>query len=136
MSSSSGIQSPYATDPLRVGTSAVAIRSLIAIGTPASGPGSSPRAIVASTAAACSRAKSSVRSTNALRALSMAFTLAIAISTISEAVTTPALIDPAISTADEDSKPRSGTAVTARPRSPSYHEPRCGWGDPEVEAQG
>ena len=60
MSSSSGTKSRYQGEPITVRMSLVATRSLMPIGTPASGPGSSPAAILASTARAAASATSGV----------------------------------------------------------------------------
>src|SRR5690349_10576023 len=85
-SSCSGTYPAYTTDPRPVGTPAVSVRSLIAVGTPASGP---PSPGARSSARAASSARSGVRTVKAPRAGPRRSARARAASTTSTALTSP-----------------------------------------------
>ena len=95
----SGAAPDSSSEPCRVGMPRTQSLSFTPIGTPASGPGSSPRATAASMSAAADKAASGSRWTKALTAPSRASIAARAATVVSRALSAPARTASATSTA-------------------------------------
>ncbi len=103
-------------------TSRVAMRSLTVNGTPASGPGSTPRAVTSSIDLACSIARSSRRVTIAFKIGLLDSTCSIWAVRTSTALIWRRLTRAAISTADQSAGEPSAPLVGFRIIAPSDHE--------------